>query len=62
MEQMLHEVEEPKYVIKVKGQIVSIPYSSRELATQFIGNLPQDQQLIAEVVAVTHQGQEILFG
>ena len=62
MEQMLHEVEETKYVIKVNGRIVSIPFSSRMVAQQNVGNLPQEQQIIAEVVAVTPEGKELLFG
>ena len=62
MDRMLSEVEETKYVIKVRGQVVSVPFNTRSVAEQNIGNLPMDQQMIAEVVAVTSDGKEILFG
>lgn len=62
MSQMLHEVEEAKYVIKANGVIVSIPFNSKILAEQHIENLPQDLRSIAEVVPVTPDGKEILFG
>ena len=58
----IHEVEETKFIIKVNGQVVSVPFTSRTLAEQNIGNLPVNQQMIAEVVAVNNSGQELLFG
>ena len=59
---MIKETEEVKYVIKVNGQVVSIPYTSEFLAQQNIANLSPDQQMLAEVVAVTPDGKELLFG
>jgi hypothetical protein len=62
MNQMLHEVDEVKYVVRVKGTIVSIQFTSQAVAEQHIANLPLDQQMIAEVVPVTGAGQELLLG
>ena len=62
MTQMLHENDKIMYVIKVKGQTVSIPYSSPSLAEQNISLLAPEHQLIAEVVPVTQDGREILLG
>jgi len=62
MQQMLHENQPNKYVIKVNGKVVSIPFSTKMLAEQNIANLPQEQQVCAEVVAVTPDGREIFFG
>ncbi len=62
MNQMLHEVDEVKYVVRVKGTIVSIQFASQMVAEQHIANLPLDQQMIAEVVPVTGTGQELLLG
>lgn len=59
---MLHEVEDTKYVVKVNGRVVSVPFASRTLAEQAIANLPKDQQMIAEIAPVTSGGQEILLG
>lgn len=54
--------EQPKYVIKVGGKVVSVQFPSKFLAEQHIGNLPKDQQAFAVIVPVTTGGQEILFG
>lgn len=62
MQQMLHEVDEVKYVVRVNGVNVSIPFTSRMLAEQHIGNLPVDQQALAEVVPITTNGQQVLLG
>lgn len=59
---LMGETEQPKYVIKVNGRTVSVPFPSKFLAEQHLGNLPKDQQAIAEIVPVTAGGQEILFG
>jgi len=59
---MLQEVDEIKYVVRVNGVTVSIPFSSRMLAEQHVGNLPTEQQSLAEVVPVTPAGQELLLG
>lgn len=62
MNKLINEQEQVKYVIKVNGKVVSIPFTSKMLAEQHINNLPQDQQIIAEVVPVTEDGRQILFG
>jgi len=62
MKQMLHEIDEVKYVVRVRGSVVSIPFTSRMVAEQHITNLPVDQQLLAEVIAVNSSGQELLLG
>ncbi len=62
MNQMLHEVDEVKYVVRVHGSVVSIQFGSQAVAEQHIANLPVDQQVIAEVVAVTSNGQQLLLG
>lgn len=62
MSRILSEVEQIKYIIKVNGQVVSIPFNTRQLAELNIGNLPQHQQVIAEIVEVTPEGKELLFG
>lgn len=59
---MINEVEQQKYVIKVNGQVVSIPFASPQLAEAAIANLSEAHQSIAEVVAVTSGGQEVLLG
>jgi len=62
MSALLHEVDEVKYVVKVNGVAVSIPFTSHFLAEQHISTLPMDQQPLAEVVPVTADGQQLLLG
>ncbi len=62
MNKLINEQEQVRYVIKINGQTVSVPFASKMLAEQHIGNLPQDQQLLAEIVPVTDNGKQILFG
>lgn len=62
MNNLINETEQVRYVIMVNGQTVSIPFTSKMLAEQHIGNLPQDQQSIARVVTITENGQQILLG
>lgn len=59
---LMNETDQIKYVIKVHGQVVSIPFNTRHQAEMFIGNLPKDQQPLAEVTQVTTEGKELLFG
>lgn len=58
----LQENNKVMYVIKVRGQVVSIPYTSPTLAEQNISLLSPEHQMIAEVVPVTEDGKEILLG
>ena len=62
MNQMLQEVDEVKFVVKVNGVVVSVPFTSRMIAEQHISSLPVEQQPLAEVVTVTASGQQVLLG
>ena len=62
MDKMINEAGQEKYVIKVNGQIVSIPFPSAQLAEAAIANLAEAHQAIAEVVPVTADGREVLLG
>ena len=59
---MLNEnKEELKYVIKVNGQIRTAPLL-KQLAEAALQNLPESEREIAELVAVTWGGKELLLG
>ena len=62
MNKMLSEVQEVKYVIKVDGRVVSAQFASQQIAEANISSLSIEQQPLAEVVAVTTDGKELLFG
>jgi len=51
-----------KYVVKINGQVLSPTYPSRQLAESFVFQLSSDKQAIAEIVSVTGDGKQILFG
>ena len=53
--------EELKYVIKVNGQIRTVPLL-KQLAEDALQNLPESEREIAELVAVTAAGKELLLG
>ena len=57
-----NSTEPMKYVIKVRGQIVSIPFASRPLAESHIQKLPMSDQPIAEIVLIDCNGKELLLG
>lgn len=50
------------YALKVNGKIVSSAVPAAHLLESYRAKLPQDQQLIAEIVTVTPNGQELLLG
>lgn len=50
------------YVVRVNGQNVTQPVSSQQLAEMERMRLEPDQQALAEVVPVTAEGQQVLFG
>lgn len=50
------------YAVKVNGQIVSAKYMSPQQAEMQIQHLNEAHQTIAEVVAVTSDGKELLLG
>lgn len=62
MDELISEVQETKYVIKVHGKIVSVPFISHQLAEAQVAQLSIDQQPFAEIVQITSDGKELLFG
>ena len=62
MDNLINEQEQVKYVIVVNGKRVSVPFATRMLAEQHLGNLPPDQQTLAEIVTVTEDGRQVLLG
>lgn len=58
----ISEVQQIKYVIKVHGKVVSVPFTTHQLAEAQIPNLAVDVQPFAEIVPITAEGKEILFG
>jgi len=62
MNNMVNEVSETKYAVKVNGEIVSPPYATPGGAEDMIKLLSEAHQSIAEVVPVTPEGKELLFG
>ncbi len=51
-----------QYVIMVNGVKISAPFLDRMVAEMAKGNLPEEQKNLAEVVAVTTDGKQVLFG
>lgn len=62
MEQILTDNEQVKYVIKVNGNIVSPAFADRMVAEMRKSELPPETQMVAEVVPVTEDGRQVLFG
>ena len=54
-------MSETYYVLKVNGVAVTSP-TTRALVEQKKADLPAQSQALAEVVPVTKEGKEILFG
>lgn len=50
------------YAVKVNGQIVSPKYSTPQQAEAMFEHLNEEHRAIAEVVPVTADGKQILFG
>lgn len=59
---MITENDQTKFVVKVRGVAVTLPMPSRNLAEAQLINLPMETRQFAEIVPVSPQGQEILFG
>lgn len=55
------QIDEVKYVVKVNGVVKTAPLT-KSLAESTIATLPLTDQPLAELVAVTSGGQEILLG
>lgn len=58
----IENVDKLRYVIMVNGKRVSVPFLTETAAIQHLGNLPQDQQSIAEVVPITKDDKQLLLG
>ena len=52
--------QELKYVVKVNGQVRTAPLL-KTLAEAAVQNLPVEERALAELVAVTTNGQELLL-
>lgn len=50
------------YAVMVNGKLVSPRYATSALAEDKIKHLSEEHQVIAEVVPVTNNGQQILLG
>ena len=61
MNNYIREDSQIKYVVKVNGAPISPP-TTRELAESQKMQLPLETRHLAEVVAVTNDGKEVLFG
>ncbi len=59
---MLTEVNSTMYSVVVQGKVVAANIPSRTLAEATIFTLPADQRAIAEIVPVTSEGKQVLFG
>jgi len=56
------DVDTVFYVVKVNGVAVSAPFNERMLAEMAKSNLPEEQMMLAEVVPVTADGNQLLLG
>lgn len=61
-QQLLNDDEQTYYVVKVNGLTVTQPVSTKFLAEMEKSKLPPEARLIAEVVQVTSDGRQVLFG
>lgn len=63
---MINETQPTRYVIKLDGMILSIPFSTQGLAEQHVQTLPPEQRMRAQIVPVVENAngppQEILLG
>ena len=61
-EEMLTNSDNVLFGIKVNGKLINEKYVNRILAEQAKLNLPENERLVAEIVAVTEDGKELLLG
>lgn len=61
-ENMIENNDQVYYAVSVKGNICSPKYTTSEGAESQIKLLSESDQAIAEVVPVTYDGKQILFG
>ena len=63
MDQLLNdEVNTVEYVLKVNGVAVSGTFTDKMACEMAKLNLPEEQRMLAEVVPVTSDGKQVLFG
>lgn len=59
---MLTEVNSTMYSVTVQGRVIATNIPSRTLAEATLFTLPPDQRAVAEIVPVTGDGKQVLFG
>lgn len=59
---MLTEIDSTKFSVVVRGRVVSTNIATRNLAEAVILTLPAEQRAVAEIVPVTADGKQVLFG
>ena len=62
MNQILTDNQQIYYVVRVNGANITAPVTSKMVAESSLNSLPPETQSIAEVVPVTADGKELLFG
>jgi len=60
--EMLNDDQVVYYVVRVNGANVSTPVTNKAVAEMTKSQLPPETQALAEVVTVTGEGKEVLFG
>lgn len=61
-ETMIEDNDQVYYAVSVKGSISSLKYTTQQGAQDQIQLLSESDQAVAEVVPVTYDGKQILFG
>ena len=61
-ENMIEDNDQVYYAVSVKGNICSHKFTTEAGAESQISMLSESDQVIAEVVPVTYDGKQILFG
>jgi len=61
-ENMIENTEQVYYAVSVNGNICSPKYTTQSGAESQISLLSESDQTIAEVVPVTYDGKQLLFG
>jgi len=62
MTQILNDNQQIYYVVRVNGSNITTPVTSRHVAETTLNSLPPETQALAEIVSVTTDGKEFLFG
>jgi hypothetical protein len=59
---MLTEISQTFFNVIIQGRVVAINLPSRQLAEATLLQLPPEQRMLAEIVPVTNDGKQVLFG